>query len=334
VKPVIALDAMGGDRAPAEIVAGGVRAAAELDVDILLVGQPDAIASHLPEGVAPPGVEVLAASEVIAMDEEPAAAVRTKKDSSLVVCARTVKEGRAQAMVGAGNTGATMAAALLGMGRIKGVHRPAIAVPLPVFGSERSQLLVDGGATVDPQPEWLVEWAVLARAYARVRLGVDEPTVGLLSNGEEPGKGDALRKAAAPLLAEVKGWVGNVEGRDLLRPSADVILTDGFTGNVALKTVEGAMAGLAALVFGVLDEPAFASLADALKLRMLEAASPLLPDNTGGALLLGVNGVCIISHGASSATAIVNAVRVARECVTAGVIDRLTEATRELAGLA
>jgi glycerol-3-phosphate acyltransferase PlsX len=334
VKPVIALDAMGGDRAPAEIVAGGVRAADELDVDILLVGRPDAIASHLPEGVAPPGVEVLAASEVIAMDDEPAAAVRTKKDSSLVVCARTVKEGRAQAMVGAGNTGATMAAALLGMGRIKGVHRPAIAVPLPVFGSERSQLLVDGGATVDPQPEWLVEWAVLARAYARVRLGVDEPTVGLLSNGEEPGKGDALRKAAAPLLAEVKGWVGNVEGRDLLRPSADVILTDGFTGNVALKTVEGAMAGLAGLVFGVLDEPAFASLADALKLRMLEAAAPLLPDNTGGALLLGVKGVCIISHGASSATAIVNAVRVARDCVAAGVIDRLTEATRELAGQA
>jgi phosphate acyltransferase len=234
-------------------------------------------------------------------------------------------------MVGAGNTGATMAAALLGMGRIRGVHRPAIAVPLPVFGSTttgpgRAQLLIDGGATVDPQPAWLVEWAVLGREYARTRLDVAEPTVGLLSNGEEPGKGDALRKAAAPLLSEVKGWVGNVEGRDLLRPSADVILTDGFTGNVALKTVEGAMAGLAGLVFGVLDEPEFAALADALKLRMLEAAAPLLPDNTGGALLLGVNGVCVISHGASSATAIVNAVRVARDCVAAGVIGRLTEA--------
>jgi glycerol-3-phosphate acyltransferase PlsX len=331
VKPVIALDAMGGDRAPAEIVAGGVRAAAELDVDILLVGRPEAIAAHLPDGQAPAGVEVLAASEVVAMDEA-ANAVRTKKDSSLVRCAKAVKDGGAQAMVGAGNTGATMAAALLGMGRIRGIHRPAIAVPLPVFGSNHAQLLVDGGATVDPQPIWLVEWAVLARAYARIRLGVDEPTVGLLSNGEEAGKGDALRKAAAPLLAEVKGWVGNVEGRDLLRPSADVILTDGFTGNVALKTVEGAMAGLAGLVFGVLDEPAFASLADALKLRMLEAAAPLLPDNTGGALLLGVNGVCIISHGASSATAIVNAVRVARDCVVANVVDRLTEATRELAG--
>jgi glycerol-3-phosphate acyltransferase PlsX len=223
-----------------------------------------------------------------------------------------------------------MAAALLGFGRIKGVHRPAIAVPLPMFGANRSQLLIDGGATVDPQPEWLVEWARLGRAYARIRLGVDEPTVGLLSNGEEPGKGDALRKAAWPLLAEVKGWVGNVEGRDLVRASADVIVTDGFTGNVALKTVEGALSGLAGMVFGVLDEPEFASLADALKLRMLEAAAPLLPDNTGGALLLGVNGVCIISHGASSATAIVNAVRVARDCVTSGVVDRLTEAAREL----
>ena len=332
VKPVIALDAMGGDRAPAEIVAGGLRAAAELDVDVLLVGQPDAIAAHLPGGTPPDRVEVLAATEVIAMDDEPASAVRTKKDSSLVRGARAVKDGQANALVGAGNTGATMAAALLGYGRIRGVHRPAIAVPLPLFGADRSQLLIDGGATVDPQPEWLVEWALLGREYARVRLGVDEPTVALLSNGEEPGKGDALRKAAYPLLSEVKGWIGNVEGRDLVRASADVIVTDGFTGNVALKTVEGALSGLAAMVFGVLDEPAFADAADAIKLRMLEAAAPLLPDNTGGALLLGVNGVCIISHGASSATAIFNACRVARDCVTENVIDRLTGAARDLKG--
>ena len=330
--PVIALDAMGGDRAPAEIVAGGLRAAAELDVDILLVGVPEVIAEHLPGGTPPARVAVLAASEVIAMDDEPASAGRTKKDSSLVRGARAVKEGRAHALVGAGNTGATMAAALLGFGRIRGVHRPAIAVPLPMFGGPRAQLLIDGGATVDPQPEWLVEWALLGREYARLRLGVDEPTVALLSNGEEPGKGDALRKAAWPLLSEVKGWVGNVEGRDLLRAAADVIVTDGFTGNVALKTVEGALAGLAGMVFGVLDEPEWASVADALKLRMLEAAAPLLPDNTGGALLLGVKGVCVISHGASSATAIVNAVRVARDCVTAGVIERLTAAAREPAG--
>jgi len=332
VTPVIALDAMGGDRAPAEIVAGGVRAAAELDVEVLLVGQSDAIAAHLPNGEPPDRVTILPATEVIAMDDEPASAVRTKKDSSLVRGARAVKHGDAHALVGAGNTGATMAAALLGFGRIRGVHRPAIAVPLPLFGANRAQLLIDGGATVDPQPEWLVEWAVLGREYARVRLGIEEPTVALLSNGEEPGKGDALRKAASPLLSEVKGWVGNVEGRDLVRQSADVIVADGFTGNVALKTIEGALSGLAAMVFGVLDEPQFASMADALKLRMLEAAAPLLPDNTGGALLLGVDGVCIISHGASSATAIFNAGRVARDCVTTGVVDRLTAAARELKG--
>jgi glycerol-3-phosphate acyltransferase PlsX len=167
---------------------------------------------------------------------------------------------------------------------------------------------------------------MLARAYARVRLGVDEPTVGLLSNGEEPGKGDALRKAAAPLLANVKGFAGNVEGRDLLRGTVDVFLTDGFTGNVTLKTLEGALLGLAGLVFSVVDEPEWASVADALKLRLLEAAAPLLPDNTGGAVLLGIKGVCVISHGSSSAAAIVNAVRVARDSVQGDVIGRLTQA--------
>lgn len=326
--PVIAIDAMGGDRAPAEIVAGALQAVDACDVDVVLVGPADAIAPHLPGGRAPARVELLDAAEIIGMDEEPASAVRTKKDSSIVRAAEAVRDGRAAAMVGAGNTGATMAAALLRFGRIKGVHRPAIALPIPVVGEQRIQLLVDGGATVDPDPAWLVEWAELARAYARVRLGVDEPSVALLSNGEEPGKGDALRKQASELLADVKGFVGNVEGRDVMRRSADVIVTDGFTGNVTLKTLEGAVLGLAGLVFGVVDEPdtPWAGAADALKLRLLEAAAPLLPDNTGGAMLLGVEGVCIISHGSSSAAAIVNAVRVARDCVNADVVSRLREA--------
>jgi len=328
VAPVIAIDAMGGDRAPAEIVAGALRAVDAFDVDVLLVGREEAIEPHLAGGIAPARVAVLDAPEVIAMDEEPASAVRAKKDSSIVRCAEAVHDGRAAAMVGAGNTGATMAAALLRFGRIKGVHRPAIALPIPVVGEQRIQLLVDGGATVDPDPRWLVEWAELARAYARVRLGVDEPSIGLLSNGEEPGKGDALRKRAAELLADVKGFVGNVEGRDVMRRSADVIVTDGFTGNITLKTLEGAVMGLAGLVFGVVDEPGtpWAGAAEALKLRLLEAAAPLLPDNTGGAMLLGVEGVCIISHGSSSANAIVNAVRVARDSVDAGVLARLREA--------
>jgi glycerol-3-phosphate acyltransferase PlsX len=325
---VIAIDAMGGDRAPGDIVAGALAAVDACDVDVLLVGQPDAIAEHLPGGKPPARVEILPASEVIEMHEEPANAVRTRKDSSIVRAAEAVRDGRADAFVGAGNTGATMAGALLRWGRIKGVHRPAIAIPMPVLGEDRAQLLVDGGATVDPEPAWLVEWAELGRAYARVRIDVDEPTIALLSNGEEAGKGDALRKQASELFTDVKGFVGNIEGRDLMTRSADVIVTDGFTGNVALKTLEGALLGLAGLVFSVVDTPgaAWAEHADALKLALLGAAAPIIPDNIGGAMLLGVKGVCIISHGSSSANAIVSAIRVARESVEADVVARLTEA--------
>jgi glycerol-3-phosphate acyltransferase PlsX len=325
---VIAIDAMGGDRAPGEIVAGALAAVDACDVDVVLVGQPDAIAEHLPGGTAPARVEVLAASEVIAMHDEPAAAVRAKKDSSIVRAAEAVRDGRAAAMVGAGNTGATMAAALLRFGRIKGVHRPAIAIPLPVLGDDRPQLLVDAGASVDPEPEWLVEWAEQARAYARVRLGVDEPTIGLLSNGEEAGKGDALRKRASVLLGDVKGFVGNIEGRDLMTRCADIILTDGFTGNVALKALEGALVGFAGVVFGVVDTPdaPWSEHADAIKLALLGAAAPLIPDNTGGGMLLGLKGVCIISHGSSSSTAIVNATRVGRDSVAGDVVAKLSEA--------
>jgi glycerol-3-phosphate acyltransferase PlsX len=324
-RPVVAVDAMGGDHAPGAIVAGALAAADDGIADILLTGPPEVLAEHLPGGAPPPGVTVLPASEVVAMDDEPASAIRTKKDSSLVRSAEAVRDGRAAAMVGAGNTGATMAAALLRMGRIPGVQRPAIAAPVPVPGSERRTLFLDVGATVDPDPEWLLQWAHLGRAYARIRFGVDAPTVGLLSNGEEAGKGDELRKRAHALLADLKGFAGNVEGRDLVRGAVDVVVTDGFTGNVALKTLEGAMLGLAGLVFSVVDEPAWSEVADALKLRLLEAAAPLLPDNTGGAMLLGVRGVCVISHGSSSATAITNAVQVAADAARAGLVDRLAE---------
>jgi phosphate acyltransferase len=321
----IAIDAMGGDRAPEAIVAGAQEAAETLDVDVLLAGPPDRLKALLAAGGAASGtgrVNVVSASEVVEM-HDPASAVRSKRDASVVRCAEAVHDGRAHAMVGAGNTGATMAAALLRWGRLPGISRPAIAVPVPVAGTGIRQLLVDGGATVDPEPEWLVQWARLAREYARVRLGVEEPTIALLSNGEEAGKGDALRKEAFELLSAVKGFVGNVEGRDLSRVAADVIVTDGFTGNVALKTLEGAMSALAGVVFSVLDEPEFAPVSEPIKLRLLGAAADLLPDETGGAMLLGVNGVCVISHGSSSARAIVNAVRVAVSCVRADVVGRL-----------
>lgn len=320
-RAIVAIDAMGGDRAPEAIVAGALRCVDEADVDVRLYGDEHALAALLPGGVAPTGVTVVPTTQIIAMDADPAAAVRTLRDSSIVRAAEAVRDGEADAFVGAGNTGATMAAALLRFGRINGVSRPAIAVPLPIPGSDRRQLLVDGGATVDPEPAWLVQWAQLGQAYARTRINVESPTVGLLSNGEEAGKGDQLRKAAFALLRDsIPDFVGNVEGRDLARIAADVVVTDGFTGNVALKTLEGAMMAMAGLVFGVLDEPAFTEISLPIKLRLLEAAAPLFPDNTGGALLLGVEGVCIISHGSSSADAIVNAARVARQCVQHDVV--------------
>jgi glycerol-3-phosphate acyltransferase PlsX len=324
---VIAVDAMGGDHAPGEIVDGALQAAAELGVGVLLVGREDAVTPLLPADAAESGVQLDPASEIVAMDEDPASAARRKKDSSIVRCAQAVKERRAQAMVGAGNTGATMAAALLRMGRVRGIARPAIAVPIPVPGGEHPQLLIDGGATVDCTPEWLAQFARMGREYARTRLGVDEPTVGLLSNGEESGKGDELRKEAFELLEGVPGFTGNVEGRDLMHGTVDVIVTDGFTGNVALKSVEGALRAAVNLVFGVLDStPEAREAGKVLTPLLLDAASVLDPDETGGAVLLGVDGVCVISHGSSSARAIVNAVKVADECIGTGVVGRLKEA--------
>jgi glycerol-3-phosphate acyltransferase PlsX len=261
------------------------------------------------------------------MDDEPASAVRKKKESSLVRSAQAVRDGGADAMVSAGNTGAAMAAALLRMGRVKGVTRPGIAVTIPVPGHP-PQLLVDAGATVDAAPEWLVQFALMGREYARVRLGIPSPKVGLLSNGEEASKGDELRKQTHALLAEVPGFVGNVEGRDFMHPGVvDVIVTDGFTGNVALKSLEGALRSLAGLVFQVLDSTPEAKAASEVVLPMLlEAAEVYDPEVTGGAVLLGVKGVCVISHGSSSAKAIVSAVGVAASCVEHDVPTRMREA--------
>jgi phosphate acyltransferase len=318
----VAVDAMGGDRAPGEIVAGAVRAVEELDVDVLLVGREEEIASLLGGGHA--AVSVMDARDVIAMDDEPASAVRKNKDSSIVRCAQAVRDGAADAMVSAGNTGAAMAAALLRMGRVTGVARPAIAVPLPVPGYH-SQLLIDAGATVDAAPEWLVQFARMGHEYARIRLGIAEPRVGLLSNGEEAGKGDELRKQSYGLMSSVPGFIGNVEGRDFMHTdTVDVVVTDGFTGNIALKSLEGALRSLAALVFRVLESTPEAKAAGEVVLPMLLGAAEVYdPEITGGAVLLGIDGVCVISHGSSSARAIVSAVGVAAECVRAKVPERM-----------
>ncbi|MFM7616484.1 MAG: phosphate acyltransferase PlsX [Actinomycetes bacterium] len=326
----IAVDAMGGDRAPDEIVAGALEAVDALGVEVLLFGAADAITPLLPGGAAPAGVTVVPCSEVIEMHDDPARSVRTRKDASVVRAAEAVRDGAADAMVGAGNTGATMASALLRYGRIKGTARPAIAVPIPVpFG--RPHLLVDAGATVDASPEWLVQFARMGRAYARLRLGVEDPTVGLLSNGEEPGKGDDLRKQTFGMLEGEPWFAGNAEGRDFMTGRPDVIVTDGFTGNVALKSMESALKAAAGLVFTVLastDETKAA--AEVVTGPLLQAVSDYLdPDTVGGGALLGVDGVCIISHGSSSARAIVNAIGLAGDCVRGEMVARLKEAVAD-----
>ncbi len=314
----IAVDAMGGDSAPQEIVIGAARAAAEFDVPIVLVGPPELIGD-------PQGLEVVACTEVIDMHEEGAKAVRRKKDSSLVVAAELVRDGKASAMLSAGNTGAAVASALLRMGRVSGVNRPAIATPIPVPGSTPTVLL-DAGANAEVQASWLVQFAQMGSAYCRARYGIAEPRVGLLNIGEEESKGTALTKEAFPLLKEAPGirFLGNVEGRDLLTDDIDVVVTDGFTGNVALKTLEGGMKFLRDAVFAVMtSSPDAIKASETLLPLLLPIAEDLDPDTHGGAMALGLNGVCIISHGSSGSRAIVNAVKVAKAMVEQDLVGRV-----------
>jgi len=319
----VAIDAMGGDHAPGAIVEGARRALAELGVPVVLVGRPEDLEPLRGD------LQVVPASQVIGMDADAGSSVRTMKDSSLVRAAEAVRDGRASAMVSAGNTGATMASVLLRLGRIKGVARPAIATPIPVPGSSPTVLL-DAGANAECQPQWLVQFAQMGAVFSSERYGIAEPRVGLLSIGEEPTKGNALVKEAHGLLAAAGAldragarFVGHVEGRDIMTQDVDVVVTDGFTGNVALKTLEG---GLRTLVAAVLEGLSATDVADAALSALLPLYGTLDPDQTGGAMLLGVDGVCIISHGSSSATAVVNATRVAGEMVEAGVVDRLRSA--------
>lgn len=319
----VAIDAMGGDLAPEEIIAGARQASDELGISVVLVGDPERLAGA--------GLPVLAAGEVIEMHEDAGRAVRTKKDSSLVRAAEAVRDGRACAMVSAGNTGATMASALLRMGRLKGVGRPAIATPIPVPGSTPT-ILLDAGANAECSAAWLVQFAQMGSAFCRDRFGIAHPRVGLLSIGEEPTKGSPLVKETHGLLAggaagPAVQFIGNVEGRDVMSDRVDVVVTDGFTGNVVLKTLEG---GVKMVVARVLDAMTATEEAREAAKMLLPALAPLAaeldPDTYGGALLLGVNGVCIISHGSSKAAAIVNAVHVAHDAVLHRLVAQLQEA--------
>ena len=324
----IAVDAMGGDHAPGAIVAGARAAAAE-GTPILLVGPAD-----LKERADIGDLPLLEAGEVIEMDEDGGRAVRRKKDSTLVRAAEAVRDGQASAMISAGNTGATMASALLRMGRIKGVSRPAIATIIPVPNGSPTVLL-DAGANAEVQPDWLVQFAQMGSIFSRHRFGVAAPKVGLLSIGEEPGKGDALRKEAFELLTVAAAstadldFIGNVEGRDVMSDTADVIVTDGFTGNVVLKTLEGGLKALVnALLLAFGSTPEYQQHADALMPAMLPLYTALDAETYGGAMLLGVDGVCVISHGSSSERAILNGINVAREMVEADVVGEISRAIR------
>ena len=319
----IALDAMGGDFAPEEIVQGARRAVDELGLQVTLVGVPERMGDPL-------GLEVVACSEVIEMDDEPGSSVRKKKDSSLVRAAELVRDGRASSFVSAGNTGATMASALLRLGRLPGVLRPCIATPIPNPGRAPSTM-VDAGANADSSPEMLVQFAKLGVAFASARFDIASPTVGLLSIGEEATKGSTLVKGAHALLASDPdvNFFGNVEGRDLIPSPVDVIVTDGFTGNVALKTLEGALKFVFTTMLETIDtNDATRAAGRELAPYLMPMVNTLTPDYQGGAMLLGLNGVCVISHGASNATAVMNALRVAAEMDAAGVVEKMRTAIR------
>ncbi len=316
----IALDAMGGDFAPSEIIAGARRAVDELGLAVTLVGVPELMGDPL-------GLPVVACTEVIAMDDDPANSVRKKKDSSLVRCAELVRDHEASAMVSAGNTGATMASALLRMGRLAGVVRPCIVTPIPNPGGNPTAL-VDAGANAECTPEMLVQFALMGAAFVKARFGIDSPKVGLLSIGEESTKGTPLVKETHELLASHHqvDFYGNVEGRDLLPSYADVVVTDGFTGNVALKTGEGALKLIGEFLKQVFTSSIAAKIAYLLVRPGLDRLREWLdPRRYNGAVMVGLNGVVVKSHGGTDAQGFAHAVDVAMDMVTHRFNDRIRE---------
>jgi glycerol-3-phosphate acyltransferase PlsX len=320
----IAVDAMGGDYAP-DVVLEGVTAALAADtaLRVLLVGPPEIVVAY---ASSHDRVEAVTASDVIGMDEHPANAVRSKPDSSIVVGCRLVKEGRAQGFLSAGNSGAVMAGATLVMGRIKGVSRPAIAAVLPT--TTTPVVLLDVGANADCKAEYLVQFARMGVAYARAVLGVPEPRVALLSNGEEDTKGSLLALEAHALMrAGIPGFTGNVEGRDIPFGTTDVVVTDGFTGNVVLKLMEGmSKALLGQFKAAMLSSPVNKVAAAVLRPSLQSMRDRLDPETHGAAPLLGVNGLALIAHGTSGPRALASALRVGAQAVRGGLVERIAEA--------
>jgi glycerol-3-phosphate acyltransferase PlsX len=322
----IAVDAMGSDRAPKPEIEGALQAARHLGVRVLLVGKPEVIAieldRHPPTGL----LEIVPASEVISMEDKAAQAVRAKRDSSMRVGLRLVREGRAAGFVTAGNTGAAMATAKMVLGSVPGLHRPALAAVFPNAVGTAS-ILLDVGANVDCTPENLEQFAVMGEIYFRSIFGTEHPRVGLLSIGEEESKGNELTRAAFQRLKQLPlHFVGNVEGRDLYTGQVDVIVADGFVGNVALKISEGVVT----LVRATLKETLRSTITRQVGYLLSRSAfadfkKRLDYSEYGGAPLLGIKGACIVSHGSSNANAIKNGIRVAAESAEHHISERIAQ---------
>jgi phosphate acyltransferase len=318
----VAVDAMGGDRAPEEIVAGAVAAASE-SVEPLLFGR-----RELLEPLAR-GLEIVHADDIVEMDEKPSDAAREKRGSSMFAACRAVGEGGAQAVVSAGNTGAMLAAGLLEIRRLPDVHRPAIAVPLPSVGG--TSVLIDAGANADARPEHLLQFGHMGSVFAEEILAISDPKVALLSIGEEPEKGNRLVRETHPLLTESHlDFVGNVESRDLLAHAADVVVCDGFTGNMALKLMEGTIKTLLDELRGEISATSRGKLGGLLIRPAARGLSKRLdPDTYGGAYLLGLRGLSVIAHGNSSRTAIANAITLGAQGAAGNVVERVAARLEE-----
>lgn len=321
-KVTIALDVLGGDYAPDEIIKGARQALPETEVKIILVGPEELIRSRASD-ILGDRVSMVNAADTVAMAEKATEAVRGKADNSIAVAARLCKEGRAQAMVSAGNTGAVMATALLTLGRIPSIKRPAIAVVVPM--SSKPVVILDVGANADCKPQYLADFAVLGSLFASEVLGRPEPTIGLINIGEEESKGSELYKEAHQLLLETPvNFKGNVESKSLPEAVVDVYVCDGFTGNVILKLLEG----VSKMLFGELKAALTSSLSRkaasaVLMPALLGIKERLDHEEYGGAQLLGINGVCIISHGSASAKAIKNAIKVAERTVNMDLVGKI-----------
>jgi glycerol-3-phosphate acyltransferase PlsX len=330
----IAVDAMGGDTAPKVEIEGAIRAARSLDVEVVLVGLEEVLKKELSQqdGHLDLPIKILHASEQVTMQDSAARAVRSKRDSSIRVASRLVRDGIAQGLVSAGNTGAVMVTSKMVQGMIPGVYRPALASTFPTIKGTPA-VLMDVGANVDCTPQMLAQFAVMGDIYARVILHMKEPRVGLLSIGEEEHKGNELTRTATPLLKSLAiNFIGNVEGGDLYTGKADVLVCDGFTGNVALKVSEG----LVEMVKQMLQESLQATITRKIGYVLSRAAYADFKKRVdyseyGGALLLGVRGVCVICHGGSNANAIKNAIRVAAEFAAHGINQRIEDELRRWA---